>query len=430
MSDKREFVDFISDSDKVAIAVKGQTDEENFIEEFEDYESITDFLRDNPDVPKEIGDSMYAQQLTRNTPQRQPEISSSEAKYLISARHVELENMIVAGTKPTKEYFLELAKKDLADFAKLDANGRKAIQDDLKNAASLSKDYAEATKEIDLVEPEEEATLRGETLEQTRKRLAANFVAPLEEDKANTFVVKRSGSELDKNVFVKPIAIGRDYEEIGLEYHLKGRNLTFRLGENGNTLHTTTPDKKIVADMVAMAKAKQWSNIKLSGSVEFRREAWLQAESQGIKTTGYTPKAEDKEQLAALMAQRRENSITNVETKDKNKVAPRKDSTISESILQTNAKLNIATNLMELSSKEAYKNRKAEELTKIAEMRSLLMEDLKSEGSSAARVEESLASFDKHFEEPRNLEAIIKESESLQEIKLPAKKAQEQEQGL
>ena len=43
----------------------------------------------------------------------------------------------------------------------------------------------------------------------------------------------------------------------------------------------------------------------LSGSQEFRREAWLQAESQGIKTQGYTPKQSD---LAALETLRQERS--------------------------------------------------------------------------------------------------------------------------
>jgi hypothetical protein len=61
--------------------------------------------------------------------------------------------------------------------------------------------------------------------------------------------------------------------------------------------------------MVSLAKAKQWNSLKLSGSKEFRREAWLQAESQGIKTSGYTPKQADLAALEAMRQERATNSI-------------------------------------------------------------------------------------------------------------------------
>lgn len=428
----REFIDGVDDG-KVAIGVRDENGENGFVQSFDTYEEIEQFAKDNPDLPEDIRESALAAQLQLNKQRKAPVFGPTEAKYAIAARHTQLENMIVAGTKPTKEYYESLAKQDKADYAKLDEQGRKVVQEDMGKAVLMSKEYAEGVRDVGLdSEAHKDLTVGGEDLDEVRKRLAANFVAPLEEEEekerkssTNQVILRRAGAELAKGAFIKPISLARDYEELGLEYRMKSNSLAFRMSEAGNSLHTTTPDKKIIEDMIALAKAKNWTNIKLAGSQEFRREAWLQAESQGIKTMGYTPRAEDKEILEALRKQRRENSITNLDQQEK--TAPRTVAHASESVKQANARMNTTEHLLALTEQAGYKNRNLSEVSKIAELRSMFVEDRKQEGIDGDTLADELVKFDKHFENPKNLEEVLKKTEALNEHKLPERKPQENE---
>lgn len=431
MTTDREFVDYVEDG-KVKLAVRENEAVE--IREFDDLASIEAYLKENLDVPDDIRQSMIEEraeldrEISVQTVSAAPmTIGGHETKYLIAARHAELENNLLAGVKPPASFYADLARKDVEDFAKLDGRGRDAVRPDFEKAASLSKEYAEIIKQVDLAEPVRATEQSAEELEELRKKLAANHAEPLSKN-GNALEVERSGAELGRGAFVKPVVIARDYEEKGLEFHLKKKNLYFRVSENGSSLHTNTPDKKIVEDMVALARAKQWRNLKLNGSKEFRREAWLQAESLGMKTTGYTPSKEDRVQLESLRGQRQENAIVRLGREEK--IAPRSDSKVSESMLQTVSALNRQENLAVLMAQDLYKYRSQDELNKLADLRSMLREDMKQDGVIAAKQAETLARFDKHFAEPRNLEAIQKESNKLHELRLPERKTQEQEQGL
>jgi hypothetical protein len=119
-----------------------------------------------------------------------------------------------------------------------------------------------------------------------------------------------TGFELGKDEFIIPRALMQKYVEVDGKFYTKdAKSPRVMFEDQGNKLRTSTTDSEAIADMVTLAKAKQWTSLKLSGSREFRREAWLQAESQGIKTTGYTPKQTDLVTLEALRQERATNSI-------------------------------------------------------------------------------------------------------------------------
>ncbi|MEM5312610.1 LPD7 domain-containing protein [Paraburkholderia sp. JHI869] len=42
--------------------------------------------------------------------------------------------------------------------------------------------------------------------------------------------------------------------------------------------------------MVEVAKAKNWSELQIKGTEEFRRQAWIAAELAGVPTRGFRPK--------------------------------------------------------------------------------------------------------------------------------------------
>ncbi len=79
--------------------------------------------------------------------------------------------------------------------------------------------------------------------------------------------------------------------------------------DKGNKLTTSKSDQQTVEDMLAVAQAKGWQNIKLSGSQEFKSMMYIAAESRGISTSGYKPTEQDLAMVAHLREQRSRNGI-------------------------------------------------------------------------------------------------------------------------
>lgn len=80
--------------------------------------------------------------------------------------------------------------------------------------------------------------------------------------------------------------------------------------DKGKFLSTTKQDIQTVHDMVEVAKAKEWDKLKLSGTPEFKRLMYIEAESQGIKTRGYQPTPAD---LAMVNRRLEERSLNQVQ---------------------------------------------------------------------------------------------------------------------
>ena len=65
-------------------------------------------------------------------------------------------------------------------------------------------------------------------------------------------------------------------------------------------LVTLVASIEIVRDLVAIAAHRGWERIELTGSAEFRREAWLAASVRGIEAKGYEPTELDRAALAKM----------------------------------------------------------------------------------------------------------------------------------
>ena len=89
-----------------------------------------------------------------------------------------------------------------------------------------------------------------------------------------------------------------------------GNGVTTIFQDKGKYLATAKEDIQTVHDMVEVAKAKGWERLKLSGTSEFKRLMYIEAESQGIKTRGYQPAAED---LAMVNKRQEERSLNQVQ---------------------------------------------------------------------------------------------------------------------
>lgn len=229
----------------------------------------------------------------------------------------------------------------------------------------------------------------------------------------NSVNVQRKGREIERDELILPRRIANTYTEVNGKFFAKDSNrLMFE--DKGEKLATSSTDKNAIADMVTYAKAKQWESLKLSGSVEFRREAWLQAESQGIKTQGYTPKDSDLSALKTLTQERQTNAITPVEERQKGReerptAAPRHDINKNQAVMHEEATKGITGNMQALGKNPALADRTTQELQKLAYWRGVVMEENKLQ--PAKQQDEALARFDKQAEDPQFLKKIEQATE-------------------
>ena len=84
-----------------------------------------------------------------------------------------------------------------------------------------------------------------------------------------------------------PAHIAAKYLVKGNTYHFDDQTVAFV--DKGTSLTVQTHNKAIIQDLVAIAKARDWQAVTVSGTQAFRREAWTAAASAGLTVRGYTP---------------------------------------------------------------------------------------------------------------------------------------------
>jgi hypothetical protein len=225
----------------------------------------------------------------------------------------------------------------------------------------------------------------------------------------NSVDVQRKGGELERDEFIIPRRILQSYTEHDGKFFAKDSN-RMMFHDQGEKLATSTTDKVAIADMVAYARAKQWESLKLTGSQEFRREAWLQAESQGIKTQGFTPRDVDLAALKTLTQERSTNTITPLEERAKPQPtparelvasAPRHDLNKNQAGTAAAAAQGRTSNIAELQQKRGFEKYSMDDLAKIAFYRALLVE--REKGAPAEQRDAVLAKFDTTMRDPQKV---------------------------
>ena len=68
----------------------------------------------------------------------------------------------------------------------------------------------------------------------------------------------------------------------------------------GKTLQTALNDKETIRAMVEVATAKNWKEVTLTGTDDFKRAAWLEARLNGLEVRGYEARDADKQLLTEL----------------------------------------------------------------------------------------------------------------------------------
>ncbi len=93
--------------------------------------------------------------------------------------------------------------------------------------------------------------------------------------------------------------LAKEYQHDGAgKYYFRQGKLDLAFEDTGSKLNTAHHAPEVVASIAQLAHAKGWREMHLTGTVEFRREMWLQASLLNIKVMGYVPEAIDQVRLA------------------------------------------------------------------------------------------------------------------------------------
>ena len=109
-------------------------------------------------------------------------------------------------------------------------------------------------------------------------------------------------------------------EETKIYADRSGEYLVAKAGRD--RLVTQVASIEVVRDMVAIAAHRGWKRIELTGSAEFKREAWLAASSRGIETKGYEPTELDRAALAKIRKEFERGDRTRAFARDRTNAEP------------------------------------------------------------------------------------------------------------
>lgn len=97
-----------------------------------------------------------------------------------------------------------------------------------------------------------------------------------------------------------PDHIRKRFVQVGHHYYFSDGAHAFT--DRGARLVTPSENTEVVKSLIAIAEARGWKEITVSGSERFRKEAWGAASALGLKVRGYSPTEFERAQLARKLA--------------------------------------------------------------------------------------------------------------------------------
>jgi len=101
---------------------------------------------------------------------------------------------------------------------------------------------------------------------------------------------------------VVPDEIRERFIGIGSKYYFPDGADAFT--DHGAKLTTRSENTEVIRSLIAIAQAREWGDIKVTGTERFRKEAWFAARLVGIEVRGYKPTAFEEERIARAVARR------------------------------------------------------------------------------------------------------------------------------
>jgi hypothetical protein len=110
---------------------------------------------------------------------------------------------------------------------------------------------------------------------------------------------------------VIPDHIRKRFVQVGHRYHFPDGAHAFT--DRGVRLVTPSENVEVVKSLIAIADARGWKEVTVTGSERFRKEAWAAGSALGLKVRGYTPTEFERAHLARKLAREAAGSPDSVE---------------------------------------------------------------------------------------------------------------------
>ena len=106
----------------------------------------------------------------------------------------------------------------------------------------------------------------------------------------------------------EPESIARSYyveQQRGeRRYYEDYQRKTLAIRADTSAISSRREDLNTVRAMLTLAEARGWSEVKVSGTAAFRREAWIEAEARGLAVVGYKPSDPDRQEAERRRGER------------------------------------------------------------------------------------------------------------------------------
>ena len=106
----------------------------------------------------------------------------------------------------------------------------------------------------------------------------------------------------------EPEAISKSYyvEAKGSErrYFDDVQRKALAIRADDSTINSKREDLKTIRAMLTMAESRGWSEVKIAGTAEFKREAWIEAQARGMTTRGYAANDLERQEADRRRAER------------------------------------------------------------------------------------------------------------------------------
>lgn len=97
-----------------------------------------------------------------------------------------------------------------------------------------------------------------------------------------------------------PEEIKRRFVQVGNKYHFPDGARAFT--DHGNRLTSPSENSEVIKSLVSIAQVRGWSDITISGTERFRKEAWFAARLAGLEVRGYSPTEFEQGRLVRTLA--------------------------------------------------------------------------------------------------------------------------------
>ena len=146
--------------------------------------------------------------------------------------------------------------------------------------------------------PESENSIRPSRRRTRAAQPAAVEREPAENTPAATTKARSKGAKADAHIV--PEHIHRRFVAVGHRYYFADGAHAFT--DRGSRLTTHSENTEVIKSLIAIAEARGWTEVTVSGTERFRKDAWIAASVAGLTVRGYRPSELERAQLARVIA--------------------------------------------------------------------------------------------------------------------------------